>query len=68
LGGGGVAIAYGMLTRADAMSINAPIITGLAMMSLGLFALRVNAEDFDNDLQQTIDSQFEDPIEFVPPR
>ncbi len=64
LGGGGVAIAYGMINRPDAMSINAPIVMGLTLMSLGLFALRVNADAFNNELERSIDSQQSGPIEF----
>lgn len=44
LGMGALSVSYGVISRPDAASINGPIIAGLSLMSLGLFALRVNKE------------------------
>lgn len=60
MGTGALMAAYGLATRSSFAEITAPMVLGVCLFSLGLFALRFNAETTPN-------SQDAGPAEYIPP-
>lgn len=63
MGTGALMAAYGLATRAGFSDVTAPMVLGVCLFSLGLFALRVNAEPDQSHIAEILETG---PAEFSP--
>ena len=67
MGAGALFVGYGLAIRSTLNDVTVPVVTGICLFSLGLFALRLNVvEDHDKDDEPIEDNN--PPREYMPKR